>query len=45
MEYPYASSKPWLRFPYLKMMGTVLRGYKRRPSPLIQHTPLGEEKK
>jgi hypothetical protein len=30
---PYVSSMPWLRFPYIKMTGTALGGYKRRPRP------------
>jgi hypothetical protein len=29
---PYASSRPLLKFPYLKMAGTALGSYKRRPS-------------
>jgi hypothetical protein len=29
VEYPYASSRPWLRFLYIKMAGTTLGGYKR----------------
>jgi hypothetical protein len=30
---PYSFSRLWLRFPYLKMPGTALGGYKRMPSP------------
>jgi hypothetical protein len=46
VEYPYASSWPWLRFPYIKMARTILGGYKRRPSPLIHtHHFGGDEEK
>jgi hypothetical protein len=28
---PYSFSRPWLRFPYKKIKGIALGGYKRRP--------------
>jgi hypothetical protein len=42
-EYPYSSSRLWLGFPYKKMAGAALGGYKRRPPPPLKNNTFREE--